>query len=248
MLSEKKKKLLKFSAIGAFILSLVLLLSFGTLSPCGIAKKILTERMIEKLTTDKEMQGNPFGGMAVALIPSMVNNITETLSPPRCAYAAVRMALTGDIGDAKKPAASSGTVKENAPTPADKVLGEVSINSADSDMNADEKAYLDKVALKNIEVGKSVLDERGVFGEIKNTGDRTLSQVEIIVYFLDEKGSPVYEKNYTPVLQSSYRPTPLLKSGYSQKFGMKAEDAPSEWSGKVSVKITSVKFDTGQQK
>jgi hypothetical protein len=111
--------------------------------------------------------------------------------------------------------------------------------------DAEKSAYIPKIAISKVEVGKSILDEVGVFGELKNTGDRTLSRVEITIYFLDKAGQPIYEKNYSAVLVSDYaygdqgKP---LKPGYSQKFGVKADDAPSEWDRKVNVKVTDIEF------
>jgi len=108
-----------------------------------------------------------------------------------------------------------------------------------------EAAYLSKVLVSHVTVGKSVLDETGAFGEIKNTGDRTLKEVEITVYCLGADGKPVFEKTYDPVLVSglsfgdSGQP---LKPGYCRQFGVKLYDAPSDWNRKVDVKVTKVEF------
>jgi hypothetical protein len=40
--------------------------------------------------------------------------------------------------------------------------------------NPEKAAYLSKVLVRNVSVGKSVLGEPGVFGEVKNAGVRTL--------------------------------------------------------------------------
>jgi hypothetical protein len=65
-------------------------------------------------------------------------------------------------------------------------------------------AYLTKLVVKNVKVGKSVLNETGVFGEIKNTGDRSLNEVEITIYCLDQHGKSIFEKTYHPVLVSEF--------------------------------------------
>lgn len=107
-------------------------------------------------------------------------------------------------------------------------------------------AYLDKVLVRNLHVGETVLGETGVWGEVKNTGDRTLKSVEIVIYCLGPGGKPVFEKTYSPVLVTD---TPLfgqdnqpLRPGYSQKFGVKLDDAPSDWTKKVEVKVTNIAF------
>jgi hypothetical protein len=118
-------------------------------------------------------------------------------------------------------------------------------SSEPSQANAEQTSYLGKILVSKVSVGKSVLDETGVFGEIKNTGDRTLKKVEITIYCLGADGKPVFEKTYTPVMVSemsfgdSNQP---LKPGYSRQFGVKMDDAPSEWTKKVEVKVTQVEF------
>jgi hypothetical protein len=107
------------------------------------------------------------------------------------------------------------------------------------------KAYLARVTVSGVRVARSVLGQTGVFGEIKNAGDRTLKEVEITIYCLGYDGKPVFEKTYHPVLVSDMsfgdegKP---LKSGYSRTFGVKMDDAPSGWSRKVDVRVTSVSF------
>jgi hypothetical protein len=108
-------------------------------------------------------------------------------------------------------------------------------------------AYLSKVVIKNVKVGKSVLNETGVFGEINNTGDRILNEVEITIYCLDQNGKPVFEKTYHPVLVSEFSASDAnkpLKTGYSRQFGVKLDDAPSDWNGKVDVRVRRVAFGT----
>ena len=106
--------------------------------------------------------------------------------------------------------------------------------------------YLQFVQVNKVEVGRTILEEPGVFGEVKNTGNRTLTRVEVTIYFLNKQGQPVYEKQFPAVLAGGGtfgRDDKPLKPGYSQKFGVKAEDAPSEWAKTVTVKVTDVDFE-----
>lgn len=107
-----------------------------------------------------------------------------------------------------------------------------------------KKAYLDSVIVRNVHVGETVLGGKGVFGEIKNIGSKTLKEVEITVYCLDKQGKPVYEKKFHPVLVIEFFPVDNepLKPNYSRKFGYRLDDAPSDWAGKVKVVITNVEF------
>src|SRR5258708_7773870 len=85
---------------------------------------------------------------------------------------------------------SSGTVPTQTSSPgADQAIAE----------------YLPKIEVRNVEVSKTVLGENGVFGEVKNTGDRTLKAVEITVYCLDSDGKTLFEKQSHPVLVSDLR-------------------------------------------
>src|SRR6267154_1962088 len=71
-----------------------------------------------------------------------------------------------------------------------------------SPTNSEQTAYLSKILVSNVSVGKDTLDRTGVFGEIKNSGDRTLKKVEITIYCLGPDDKPVFEKTYTPVFVS----------------------------------------------
>lgn len=43
-------------------------------------------------------------------------------------------------------------------------------------------AYVSNVVVRNLSVSKTTLGDDGVFGEVKNVGDRTLKEVEITIY------------------------------------------------------------------
>jgi len=110
----------------------------------------------------------------------------------------------------------------------------------------EKQNYLQFIKVNKVEVGQTVLQEPGVFGEVKNTGDRTLTKVEITIYFLDKQGQSVFEKQFPAVIVGSgsfMRDDKPLKPGYSQKFGVKADDAPSDWARTVTVKVTAVDFE-----
>lgn len=108
-----------------------------------------------------------------------------------------------------------------------------------------KKLYFDKIEVRNIHLGTDFLGTVGVFGEIKNNGDRTLKEVEVTAYCFDKNDNVVFEKTYHPVLVIEYSfmsdNTPL-KPNYSRRFGYKLDDAPSDWSKKVKVAVTDVEF------
>ena len=111
--------------------------------------------------------------------------------------------------------------------------------------------YVPKVLVRNVSVGETALDEAGVWGEVRNEGDKTLDEVEIVIYCLGSDGKPVFEKRYSPVLVTtvslpfSSDSNEPLKPGYSRKFGVKLDDAPSDWTKKVRVEVVTVRFQEG---
>jgi len=52
--------------------------------------------------------------------------------------------------------------------------------------------------------GPARLEAREFFGEVKNRGDRVLSEIEITIYYLDKNGLAIFEKQYYPVLVSKF--------------------------------------------
>ncbi len=111
----------------------------------------------------------------------------------------------------------------------------------------EKQAYFQSIEVKDVKIAKGYLGDTGVFGEVKNKGDKSLKSVEITTYCLDKEGKVVFEKTYHPVLNSAYsfsmRDNGPLKPNYSRQFGCKLDDAPSDWSGKVRVEVTDVEFE-----
>lgn len=97
----------------------------------------------------------------------------------------------------------------------------------------------------------SVLNGRtpGVRFKLKNNGDRTLHEVEVLVLFKDASGAVISEEDYHPVLvnQFSLGDNKPLKPGYiwtqpKNQF-YSAKSVPEEWDeGSVEAKITEIKF------
>jgi|SRR6266850_5443663 len=150
----------------------------------------------------------------------------------------VGLALLGHVASQRVPTSSGdGTTSPPASRSGQRL--------APSAKAPETNAYLSKVIVRNISVGKSVLDKLGVWGEVKNTGDRSLDKVEITIFFLNREGRRIHEKTYHPVLVSEFSfgdSNGPLKPGYAQKFGVKADDAPSEWANKVEIEVTDVRF------
>lgn len=118
----------------------------------------------------------------------------------------------------------------------------------------EKQAYIKNVVLYDLKAKyyETYLEDKvpGVEFKIKNNSDKTLTEVEVTVYFKDENGGIIAEEDYHPVLVSEYSfgdDNKPLKPNYiwqleEGKF-YKAGSVPSEWKeGAVSAKITNIEF------
>ena len=117
---------------------------------------------------------------------------------------------------------------------------------------AEEKEYAKNyIELYDIEAKyhESLLDGTvpGVLFKLKNMGDRTLTRVEVTVFFKDASGSIIAEEDYFPVLVSEYsfNDDKPLKPGYvwsmeKNKF-YTAKSVSTEWEeGSVDIEISDI--------
>lgn len=185
----------------------------------------------------------PFGSMVLFMVKWAIASI-----PALVILVVVGAVIWGAIAAVSRSllVPSRGLVLSGAPPGTKPPSRALPGDSGDTrEMSTEQVAYLDKILVKNVSVGKSVLGETGVYGELKNAGDRTLKEVQITIYCLGANGKPVFEKTYHPVLVSEMsfgHDNQPLKPGYSRQFGVKMDDAPSDWSKKADVKVTKVEF------
>jgi hypothetical protein len=108
-------------------------------------------------------------------------------------------------------------------------------------------AYLAKVELRGLSAheGKAPLTNERVAivdGEVKNVGERSVAEVQVMVYFLDAAGKRVGEQETYPVLAANpFNREGPLKPNYSRPWGG-GYKVPSDWAGKVEAKVTDIKF------
>ncbi|MCF7821524.1 MAG: hypothetical protein K9M17_03660 [Mariprofundaceae bacterium] len=118
----------------------------------------------------------------------------------------------------------------------------------------EKKKYLSNVVLYDLKAKyyETYSEKKmpGVEFKVKNKGDRTLSEVQVTVYFKDAKGTVIGEKQYHPVLVTKYSfsgDNKPLKPNYIWQMERgkfyKADSVPSEWKeGSVSANITNIEF------
>lgn len=112
--------------------------------------------------------------------------------------------------------------------------------------------YIDKVEITEFTADRidTYLDKGvpAVRLSLKNTGDRSLDQVKVVVYFQNSEGNTIFEEDFHPVNVNSYMGNSKpLKAGYV--FEMEKgkyftiESALSEWAeGKAVAKVTDIEF------
>lgn len=54
-------------------------------------------------------------------------------------------------------------------------------------------AYRDKIEIRHLSRGESTTGRTGLFGEVKNTGNRTVTELHVRFYFVNQSGEPVAE-------------------------------------------------------
>lgn len=85
---------------------------------------------------------------------------------------------------------------------------------------------------------------------LKNSGDRSLDKVKVVVYFQDKDGNTIFEEDYHPVLVSKYSfsgDNKPLKPGYVNEMEKDKyytlDSALSDWKeGKAVAKVVDIKF------
>ena len=126
---------------------------------------------------------------------------------------------------------------------------EPSSPSPKAKVEREEAEYLPKIELRDVQLSTPERGDPRVTYEVKNLGDRTLSRLELAVYYLDATGKPVYEKRALPVLTGTFSTGESgqpLKPNYSRKATVFLDNIPSDWGRKVDVKITRCEFLKGE--
>lgn len=85
----------------------------------------------------------------------------------------------------------------------------------------------------------------GVFGTIVNNSTQSLRKVTVRIYFLDNTGRRIGEKDFSPVLVTEFSigDNMPLRPGYRKDFGYNVEDdAPSGWAKRIEAEIVDIEF------
>ena len=89
----------------------------------------------------------------------------------------------------------------------------------------------------------------GVTFKMRNTGTRTLVQVEVTAYFKDSADKVIAKQTYYPILPAQYSwedHTQLTPNYVWEMRGgsfLAASGLPSEWEGAAEAKVTDIRFE-----
>ena len=108
-----------------------------------------------------------------------------------------------------------------------------------------------EVEAKYVSVWGGSEDTPGVKFSIKNLGNKTLSKIRVVVYFLDKNGKPFAEDDYLPVLEGSISGISSSFSSLKPNYTFRMDDSTfytkdnlgDEWSGKIKIEISYIEFD-----
>ena len=104
------------------------------------------------------------------------------------------------------------------------------------------RAYQQKVVVDGVTV-----DKNRVSGEVRNTGEHALDEVEVTVTGLDKAGVPVTEAIAYPVRVSALDGGAPLPAGHARRFRAVFEAPPAAWKGAVEVRVTGIRFHVADE-
>lgn len=90
----------------------------------------------------------------------------------------------------------------------------------------------------------------GIKFKIRNNGLRAINHIEVVIYYLDEAGKPIYENTYMPLedlATTTENQNRILKPGYiwesKKPYLIMDTLVPSEWAGKVDIRVKNIVFN-----
>ena len=104
--------------------------------------------------------------------------------------------------------------------------GDTQRNVSTANKNKRDVSYFQNIEISDAKIGKTAQGEDGITGEVKNTGNKTVTTLSIRAAFLDKAGNKVSEADFPIVFANaadaeSRQP---LKPNDSRKFSVKVYD------------------------
>jgi len=108
------------------------------------------------------------------------------------------------------------------------------------------ETYFDFIKVVNLRLGVGKYGNQegiGMFGDLVNESEETLSIVTLQVSFLDNSGKIIKFHEFSPVNRFSWMDPKPLKPGESKEFGLLLEEIiPENWSGNFETKVSKIVF------
>jgi len=106
-----------------------------------------------------------------------------------------------------------------------------------------ERAYAAEVEVRGLRRDTGTrsnfgLPAEGVFGEVKNNGEQTITVLELQLKLLDKAGKPVGDRTVTIAFPGVKDP---LLPNYTRPFGIAVDDPPSDWVS-VSASVSQLQL------
>lgn len=128
------------------------------------------------------------------------------------------------------------------------VLGGCGYAKAKEERIASNLTYASSIDLSRVTIRRE--GEKFVLsGEIQNSGNRTVANMQLTAYLLDAQGHRMHEQLFFPISNVGLRRTDPLRPGYRR--ALEGEDAesvasgvPNGWSGRAELRVTGLRFDT----
>ena len=108
------------------------------------------------------------------------------------------------------------------------------------------ESAIELVKVSNLRIGVGSYGNKegtGMFGNLVNEGEETITIATLQVSFLDDSGKIIKVHDFSPVNRFSWMDPKPLKPGESKEFGLLLDDiVPENWAGGFETKIINLVF------
>ena len=108
------------------------------------------------------------------------------------------------------------------------------------------ESAIELVKVSNLRIGVGRYGNKegtGMFGNLVNEGEETITIATLQVSFLDDSGEIIKVHDFSPVNRFSWMDPKPLKPGESKEFGLLLDEiVPENWAGGFETKIIKLVF------
>jgi predicted nucleic acid-binding Zn ribbon protein len=89
---------------------------------------------------------------------------------------------------------------------------------------------------------KAAAPAKYAYGTVKNSGNKTVDKVKVIVYYLNKNGKRLGEDSGWSIFKTLKGKQDLLKPGDAKDFQFLIVNTDPEWFGKIEAKVIDIEF------